>query len=160
CVACSGRFGLQDGVHTIDYFAADVAGLVEPKKSLAGRVDTTPPTTTSESSGTAGMNGWFISNVTVFLNASDATSGVANVTYRVDGGPWSVYAGPFTLTAGVRVVEFFATDLAGIQERIRSLSIPLDTSLPVTEAILTRTASQGGWYISTVAFSVHARGPW
>jgi len=155
----SGPFALQDGVHTIDYFATDVAGLVEPQKSLAVRVDTTPPTTTSESSGTAGMNGWFISNVTVFLNASDATSGVANVTYRVDGGPWSVYAGPFILTDGVRVVEFFATDLAGIPEPIRSLSIPIDTSPPVTEAILTGTAGQGGWYISTVAFSVHARDP-
>src|SRR5213078_476860 len=31
----SAPFALQDGVHTIDYFATDVAGLVEPQESVA-----------------------------------------------------------------------------------------------------------------------------
>ncbi|TMA00927.1 MAG: PKD domain-containing protein, partial [Methanobacteriota archaeon] len=152
-------FALQDGVHTIDYFATDVAGLVEPQESVAVQIDTMPPTTAAESSGTAGANGWFVSSVTVFLNASDATSGIANITYRVDGGPWSVYAGPFVLADGVHVVEFFATDLAGITEPIRSLSIAIDTTPPVTEATLAGTLGQGGWYTSAVTFSVHASDP-
>src|SRR5205807_1188086 len=144
----TGPFALAEGRHQVDYYAVDLAGNVEAFRSVEIAIDTTPPTTSASLSGTAGENGWYVSDVTVILNASDATSGVANVTYRVDGGPWSVYAGPFILTDGVRVVEFFATDLAGIPEPIRSLSIPIDTSPPVTEATLTGTAGQGGWYTS------------
>src|SRR5207247_464777 len=159
----AGPFGLAEGRHQVDYYAVDQAGNVEPVNSVDVGIDTTTPTTSASLAGTAGENGWYVSDVTVtltaFLNASDATSGIANITYRVDGGPWSVYAGPFVLADGVHVVEFFATDLAGITEPIRSLSIAIDTTPPVTEATLAGTLGQGGWYTSAVTFSVHASDP-
>src|SRR5690606_9405050 len=38
-----------------------------------------------------GTNGWFHSNVTVTLSATDDDSGVAGTEYRLDGGEWTGY---------------------------------------------------------------------
>jgi hypothetical protein len=158
-LAYSGPFAVHEGVHVIDYFATDAAGLSEPLQTVTVQVDTTPPVTGAELSGTAGADGWFVSNVTVSLNASDATSGPASVTYRLDGGSWSLYAAPFVLADGVHTVEFFATDVAGNAEPMRSLSIAIDTTPPTTDATATGTLGQGGWYLSPVTISLHATDP-
>ena len=61
-----------------------LAGFVAP---AAG--DTTAPTVTATSTGTAGNAGWYRSNVAVALAATDEDggSGVASINYAVDGGP-------------------------------------------------------------------------
>jgi cytochrome c len=53
--------------------------------------------------------------------ADDAGSGVAGTEYRVDGGAWTAYAAPFTLSRnGTHVVEYRSTDRAGNVEPARS----------------------------------------
>src|SRR5207247_8946616 len=91
-------------------------GITEGIHSIALDVDTTGPSSTVALSGRSGTNGWFISNVTVFLNASDATSGVATVTYRVDQGAGRLYLAPFLLSVGEHQIDLFATELAGNAE--------------------------------------------
>src|SRR5207237_5514881 len=80
----SGAFVLTDGRHLVEYFATDFAGLSGPIQSLTVAVDTTPPATVATLTGQAGSNGWFVSNVAVNLNATDALSGIANLSYRID----------------------------------------------------------------------------
>src|SRR5207247_9572867 len=84
----AGPITLTEGNHVLHYYAADVAGLMEATHSLSVSVDVTPPATASSLAGTAGANGWYTSNVTVSLTATDATSGVAAVNYRIDSGSW------------------------------------------------------------------------
>src|SRR2546426_3736647 len=152
----TGPFTLADGVHLLEYYATDVAGLVESTKSRTVSIDTVPPTTTAALSGTAGANGWFVSAVTVSLNATDATSGVANVSYRIDGGAWLAYGGPFVLGPGVPTVGYFFLELAGVTEAIHSQTIQVDTTPPATTATLGGTTGANGWYTSNVTVSLSA----
>src|SRR6267378_66797 len=152
----TGPITLTDGTHVVEYYAANNAGLAEASHSLAILVDTVPPTTSAALSGTLGANGWYTSNVTVTLNASDATSGVASISYRIDGGAWLLYAGPFILSDGQHTVDYFSTDVAGLSETMHSQSLAIDTTPPATTASATGTAGANGWYTSNVVVSLAA----
>src|SRR5439155_1105140 len=149
-------FVLGECVHLVEYNATDNAGLTETTNSLTVKVDTVAPVTTASLSGTPGSNGWFVSAVTVYLNATDATSGVSNITYRIDGGPWRAYAGPFVLADGVHLIEYHATDVAGLVELTKSRTVSIDTVPPTTTATLSGTAGANGWFVSAVTVTLSA----
>ena len=66
-------------------------------------------------------------------------TGVRATRYQVDGGGWIDYGVPFALqTEGVHVVEWFSEDNAGNMEAVRSATIRVDDTPPVT------TPSPGG----------------
>jgi len=99
----------------------------------ASEADTTPPETTATLSPEApdGENGWYVSPVEVTLDASDDGSGVAATEYRVDGGPWTEYTGPFEVSEdGEHVVDFRSTDEAGNVEDAKSASFRIDATAP------------------------------
>src|SRR5207247_76107 len=152
----SGAFVLTDGRHLVEYFATDVAGLSGPIQSLTVAVDTTPPATVATLTGQAGSNGWFVSNVTVILNATDALSGIANLSYRIDNGSWQAYSAPFLLAEGLHQVDFLAIDLAGITEGIHSITVDVDTTGPSSSAALSGRSGTNGWYISNVTVFLNA----
>src|SRR5207253_4136514 len=110
----------------------NTAGWSDAWHTVAILVDTVPPTTVVSLSGSLGASGWYTSNVTVSLTATDATSGVANVSYRIDGGPWLAYAGPFALDEGSHVVEYFSSDVAGLVATKHSQRSAIDTTPPST----------------------------
>jgi predicted extracellular nuclease len=96
-------------------------------------IDTTPPVTSAQLAGTPGANGWFWSDVTVTLTATDnGGSGVALTEYSLDGGAnWQAYADPFVLSGeGVTGVLFRSTDNAGNQEADQSLAVQIDRQAP------------------------------
>ncbi len=70
--------------------------------------DQTAPITTVLLSGTVGTNGWYRSNVTVTLSATDSPggSGVALTEYSTDSGfSWNTYTSPFVImTEGSNLV--------------------------------------------------------
>ena len=152
----TGAFILVEGRHALAYYAVDVAGLVEAEHSASILIDTTPPTTTAVLSGTLGSNGWYISNVTVSLNATDASSGVASIFYRVDNGPWGTYSGSFSLADGPHDIEYYATDRAGNAEPAARRDISIDTMPPQSTITVTGTLGGDGWYISNVTISLAA----
>jgi hypothetical protein len=103
--------------------------------------------TTISLSGTAGQNGWFTSSVMVTLTATDDLSGVASTVYSVDGGAWQAYSAPFTLTAdGNHTVQYHSTDRAGNVEANHSVTVKVDTSLP----LLTNLSPSGHLTTSSV----------
>jgi len=95
-------------------------------------VDNAPPETTLETTGTMGNNGWYISNVTITLNASDAESGVNKTVYRINGGPWQNYTVPFVVsTEGNLSFEYYSIDNGGQIEGSNFDNVKIDKNPPV-----------------------------
>ncbi|MGN6252453.1 MAG: OmpL47-type beta-barrel domain-containing protein [Marmoricola sp.] len=88
--------------------------------------DGTAPTTTIDP---ADSTAWRSTN-TVTLSASDDRSGVASISYRVDGGSASSYTAPFTLADGIHTVTYHAVDNAGNVEADKTAHLSIDTVKP------------------------------
>src|SRR5205814_864081 len=153
-VAYSAPFVLLDGQHVLDFFATDVAGNVESLQSVAIRINTVAPLTTASISGISGNAGWYVSNVTVTLTASDGTGGVKQILYRLDGGGWPHYTAAFTIGEGKHALRFYSTDLAGRSSPVGSLSLNVDPTAPTTTETLASTMGSNGWYVSDVVITL------
>ena len=104
--------------------------------------DTTAPVTTGQADPQSG------GSVKVTLTAADEPggSGVARTEYRLDGGDWTAYSAPFTVSApGSHTVEYRSADVAGNVEQAKSLTFAIepDTTAPVTTAILDPASPNG-----------------
>ncbi|MEC0275443.1 bifunctional metallophosphatase/5'-nucleotidase [Peribacillus frigoritolerans] len=99
--------------------------------------DRTKPTTTATLVGTTGNNGWYTSNVTVKLNASDDESGVNKTQYRVNKGEWKDYTDPITLsTEGNNTFEYQSEDKFGNVEDTQTMDISIDKTAPVLKVTI------------------------
>jgi hypothetical protein len=78
-----------------------------------------------------GNNNWYISNVTVTLNATDE-NGVNKTYYRINSGEWEIYNSPFVLSEDGQdiLIEFYSIDLLGNIEGIKSSTIDIDQTSP------------------------------
>ena len=103
------------GSHTVSYWSVDTAGNTESATTTpAIKVDLVKPSTTLTTSPASpdGSNNWFQrSSVTFTLAATDATSGVANRYYTIDGGGQQTYSGTVTIsTQGDHTVTYWSVD--------------------------------------------------
>ena len=127
-----------------------------------GSGSTPPPlSSTASFSGTAGLNGWYVSPVAVTITVTGG-SGTVSIAYRIDGGPWVTYTQPFTLAEGRHVLAYQASDSAGDTEPARTAYVNADTTAPAIawdpvaggtiapDGSLSWTGSDGGsgiaWY--------------
>ena len=95
--------------------------------------DTTPPVTTIyfNPETPTGMNGWYVSNVTITLEATDDISGVNNTYYSINSEPWEIYDTPFTLTEdSLYNIVYFSTDNVGNMEFPKLAHIKVDQTPP------------------------------
>jgi hypothetical protein len=119
----SGTFTVPEGQHVVAFRARDAAGNLSAVQTWSGRVDGTAPVVQSavHDAGTPGAS--------VSLTATDAASGVALLEYAVGsttagaGATWTPYTGAVTPPAGVRVVSFRATDVAGNTSAVASVTL-------------------------------------
>lgn len=135
--------------------STDVANLnVNPAKqdmtvtvTPAAPSDTTPPTTSAGVSGQEGKNGWYTSDVTVTLSATDTTSGVAATYYQIADGAVATYDGPFSLSDdGIYTVSYWSVDNAGNIEEAKAVEIKIDQTPPViTPESRKPEANSAGW---------------
>jgi hypothetical protein len=142
-----GFFNLADKDYTLIASAAGfetTTMIVRPSSSpLTVRLspsysyDKMAPTTTLSSSTIDGLSGWYKTNPTITLNAADDMSGVAQTFYRINGGSWQNYTAPFKVTTeGTSTIEYYSTDKAGNIEAIKSYSLKVDITAPITKSIL------------------------
>jgi len=90
------------------------------------------PSAIARVEGTLGTNGWYISNVTVTLIASDSLPFVAWIHYLVDDGGWLNYTAPLTLHDGKHTLAFYAFDASrSPPERNHYANVSVDTTPPV-----------------------------
>jgi parallel beta-helix repeat protein len=122
----------------MEYYSVDKLGNREPTKTLVIYLDIHPPVTRiiAGSPSYLAPDGklWITSRTPIELKSEDA-SGVANIFYRIDGGEWRHYTGPFTIPGpeGPRKVEYYAIDAYGNREEVQSAVLWKDDSPPVTQ---------------------------
>jgi parallel beta-helix repeat protein len=126
-----------------------------------GGADETPPETTADVSGTSGDNGWYVSDVTVTLTATDeggtglcggSTGGQVDYTeYSFDESSWIIYTGPFLISdEGSITLYYRSIDTAGNVEETKEQIIKIDKTPPVITGAETSWPNAGGWYNSDV----------
>ena len=134
-----------DGTHLIT--ASDIGNQI----SQVVQIDTTPPTISSFVSAPKSGNGWTSAPTTLTLSASDAGSGVASISYSVNGGPPTTVTGESTqitpVPAGVTTYTVTATDLVGNTSSPTTVTTYVDTTTPT--ASVTFPASGGSYNAST-----------
>ncbi len=147
------------GNHTFRDYSTDRVGNVEPIESTTFGIDTVPPAAAVQISGTAGKAGWYVSAARVTLTATDDQSGVAGISYELDGGPWIAYEASFDVTDGNHTLRYFATDRAGNNGTVASAPLGVDTSPPVLSvgsvpAIVTTSTVTVSWSAKDLASGI------
>jgi hypothetical protein len=149
--------GLTEGSHNIVVYANDTSGNMGFSNKVYFTIDTIPPTTSISLSGTLGLNGWYVSNVTVTLTATDEVSGVAITAYSFDGTTWMTYTGPFKIDfEGLTTIYYNSTDNAGNVEETKMTTVKIDKTNPTITIDLTGTLGNDGWYLSDVTVTLGA----
>jgi hypothetical protein len=137
-----------DGTHTLSVRGVDAVGNVGDWSDHAVRVDTVQPT-----DETAAPSGWQTAALGVTVAGSDAHSGVASVTYRLDAGTPVTGASPTTVTVsgdGDHTLETRVTDIAGNQSGWKTTTIRIDTTAPDNQT----PAAPSGWRTTDYAVMV------
>jgi C1A family cysteine protease len=124
--------GILWSQHTVQYWAADIAGNQESIKTLyVGQNDHAAPTTILAITGTSGINGWYTSSLSVTMTATDDLSGVNKTWFKVDSGPWTRYSSAISIgTDGHHTISFNSTDIAGNIETTHIVALNIDRVAP------------------------------
>ncbi len=124
------------------------ASSVGPLWGFTTGTDQQPPTTTVTLNGTIGNNGWYISDVTITLTATDDLSGVNKTMYKIDEGNWMMYTAPFTVSIeGTHTLLYYSVDNAGNMEQTKVTYFKIDQIPPHTTHYISGTVGHNGWYI-------------
>ena len=122
------------GSDSFTYIARDpIAGSISATVTIFVTGASANPTTTATVSGTGGNNGYYRSDVTVTLTATDPNyaSNSLTTTYSVDSSAQTAYTTPFLVTGpGTHTVTFFSSDPGGNTEAPQTLTIKIDATPP------------------------------
>jgi hypothetical protein len=131
CGSPTGLSGLSDGPHTFQVRAVAPGGIADPTPATyTWTVDGAPPVTTLSGVDADGDGAFETSAVT--LRASDP-SGVAGITFAVDGGPFTTIPGSvaaFPLLPGPHTIGFYAIDLVGNVGPVQMTSVTSGDNCP------------------------------
>jgi hypothetical protein len=142
--------------HIVQVEATDKAGNKALGATADYYIDRTPPATALALAGTAGIDGWYTSPVTVTLNATDA-SGIRSTRYDVDGSGEQTYVGPFPISAeGPHTLAYWSFDATnpepGNKEASQTAAVKVDSTPPTTPVVYDdgaetddRTVLNGQW---------------
>jgi len=143
----------EEGNHTVKYYSIDNASNEEETKTITIKIDKTKPTTTHSlsPSSTDGNNRWYISNVTITLNANDSVSGVNITKYKVDNGNWVEYIKPIKIiNNGEHTIKYYSIDNAGNEEEMKTVTIKIDKTKPTVSI---KTPDNGIYFFGKKIFS-------
>lgn len=135
-----------DGVYSIETEARDLAGNASNRAATV-RIDQTPPGVSIPTSPD-GNDGWYVTQPTITLTASDATSGIASAVFDGYG------ADTVTLPDGVHPLTAIAQDNAGNTWAVSDV-VQVDTQPPALAPAMT-TPAPSGWHTSAVTVTANA----
>ena len=143
-----------DGAGTVTFWAESTYGDSSTQHTLSWKLDTKPPVITPSVPAPDGQNGWYVTEPQIDASGSDATSGLALLQCRVDGGEWQ--NPPVSVTGdGTHTVDCQAQDNAG-NTTTWSDTVKVDTTAPTANPATSGTMGDNGWYISTVTVRANA----
>jgi hypothetical protein len=125
-----------DGAHTLTYRSWARGDVAETTRSAVIRIDTAAPHT-----GDNAPAGWHRGPVTLTLSPSDAASGVAGITWTLDGGAAQNGTSVPVGGDGTHTVTYFSTDNAGNAEAPRTSIVRIDGAAPQASC-----AEAGRWF--------------
>lgn len=146
---------VDNGAVNIAYYSIDKAGNEEQVKRVVVKVDKVAPVTTSNI-----PQAWVNKDYNVVLTAEDDLSGVATTEYTLNGKSNSVSlvgddqdnTVAFKVTEeGTHTVSYYSVDNAGNIEDLKTETLQLDKTAPVT-----RTNLQSGSFIPDVTYQLVA----
>lgn len=148
--------GNADGYCDAPYVVDPVTSDQNPWAADRAWLDTIPPTTTIQVTGTQGNAGWYVSDVNIALDAVDDPGGTG--VLRSECGPdlasLSDAGAGFGLESnGPNTLLCRSIDRAGNAETPQSLDLKIDTQPPSIEAKLQPPANANGWNNSAVSVS-------
>ncbi len=145
---------VNEGATVVEFWAIDLVGNTSGTGSAIVKLDSMAPQVTIVAAPTPapGTGGWIAGLVTLQATASDAGSGVASLTYSLNGGPEVVFTAPIAIAAeGTTVVSFVATDLAG-NTASEGTTVRIDNTAP----IISCGAADGVWHGTDVSIACTA----
>lgn len=159
---------LQEGPHTLTYFAEDNVGNKEEPKSVNIYTVSTPPRTIATAEGkivnTGGVN-FAARDFVLKLNAKDNVVGLDRIEIKVDHEEqFRTYLEPIRFTEpGLHKVTYRAVDRAGNQEPTRTYSVIIQTEPPETtiesaQPMVTRDGITYSPSPNIITFNVKNRG--
>lgn len=137
---------VPSGTHVVNWtyaksaspHGAEDAGYIDSLTLTAAAVpDTSAPTSSAALAGTKGTDPWYVGTVTATISAADSGSGVSSTKYRLDGGSWTTYSSPVSITAdGTHSIEYYSQDVSGNVEAVKSVQFKKDSTAPtVTHSV-------------------------
>ncbi|MBE1444898.1 OmpL47-type beta-barrel domain-containing protein [Paenibacillus sp. OAS669] len=123
-----------EGQTTIKARAIDNAGNISTESTADINIDKTAPT---KPIVTPATTAWSKNDVSVTITpGTDGGSGVGKTEYRLSGGSWTAYGGPFTISAeGQTVIEARSMDNAGNISAMGTATVQVDKTLPTAPAV-------------------------
>lgn len=122
----------DEGSRDVLYRSVDKSGNVEDAKNVSFKIDKTPPATLVYTTGVAGSDGWYRSDVQVAFNPKDTDSGSAKTYYSLnDESNYHEYSDTLSIsTEGVTKIFYYSVDNAGNEELHKSIEIKIDKTAP------------------------------
>ncbi|MDF2962819.1 MAG: hypothetical protein K0S39_4554 [Paenibacillus sp.] len=135
----------SNGINNVEYRSVDESETPGTVNSTTIKIDEAAPVTKATATQINGNNGWYVSDPTVTLEATDNVSVTQSVYpvqtfYRINGSQWFNYSQPVTVsTYGVNNFEYKSKDQAGNEEVAKSITLKLDKSAPIINVSLDKT---------------------
>ena len=151
----------QEGTTNVSYYSIDQVGNSESIKTQQLRLDSSPPTTTSD------VVSDYTNQATINLSANDAFSGVAGTRYRIDRGAWTT--GTVVTVSGAtpatHTLDWYSVDRVGNTEATKSTSFTVLRRFEDENATAIEMEGQDSWasiinplYSSLLMREAHAAG--
>ncbi|TYP68890.1 hypothetical protein BCM02_1178 [Paenibacillus methanolicus] len=104
--------------YVLDFNSTDNNGNQEGQQRIVIKIDSDIPFTKSTLTPNWSADKTYIKSYTVTLRAYDQTTGVKATYYRINGGEWKTYSGPFEMDqVGERRLDFYSVDNVGNEEK-------------------------------------------
>ncbi|MDR1799761.1 MAG: Ig-like domain-containing protein, partial [Bifidobacteriaceae bacterium] len=154
---------------TFDVYGTVAGTTVRPKCVVTvASAPASPPVVSLSVSPTTPASGWYGTSPTVTVNVTDLADPSPTVEYAVDGGAWTPYTAPFTLSGtGTHAVQARATNLFALVSAVANATIKLDTTAPTASALfdndyrlLTVTGADADSGLAGLQYRIGTSGTW
>lgn len=128
----------SEGVCEFYFLAFDNVGNREQVRRQRLMVDRTPPESRCVVTGVhLDRENTVASTSTMYIEASDALSGVAKIFYRIDSAQWREYSPRSAISLskvedGRHKLQFYSVDVVGNREPVQEFPFFLDATAPIT----------------------------